>query len=146
MLATLQREQKKVHKITNGVSWSSLSTLLLPWLGTFFASFPFKIKSEIMSLVDSSLHSVEGWSACRMAVIYIRQYKHRRNADRHWCPEWDSNQWPPVLERATTLRGLDRKATVIDIKCTIKIMRGHYWNSLTMDFNKIRSTTYKKPG
>jgi hypothetical protein len=44
--------------------------------------------------------------------LHIEQYKHRINAHRHPCLEWDSN---PVFERAKTVDSLDREATVIGV-------------------------------
>jgi hypothetical protein len=45
--------------------------------------------------------------------LHTEQNKHRKNAHRHPCHEWDSN---PLFEREKGVRALDRAATVIGIK------------------------------
>jgi hypothetical protein len=53
-----------------------------PWNAPFHFSF---------LISDRRQDSSDGGSACRKAAAYTGQHKHRINADRHPCLEWDSN-------------------------------------------------------
>jgi hypothetical protein len=47
--------------------------------------------------------------------LHTEQHKHRINARKHPCLEWDSNLTIPAFERAKTIHFLDRAATVIGV-------------------------------
>jgi hypothetical protein len=64
-------------------------------------------------ILDSRWDSLYVGSTRRKAATYTEQRKHRINADKHPCLEWDSNP-QSVFEQAKTFHALDRETTVID--------------------------------
>jgi hypothetical protein len=51
----------------------------------------FRINLKTMDLTESCRTPWTGGSARLEAATYTGQHKHRRNADIHPCPDWNSN-------------------------------------------------------
>jgi hypothetical protein len=68
------------------------------------------VSLQLHNLIDGRWDSLDGGSAGLKGATYTGQHKHRINADRRPCLEWDSNL------RSQCLNGrrcaLDRMATV----------------------------------
>jgi hypothetical protein len=84
-------------------------------LGCFFS---FLIYTQTVGLLGREIRPLQG------RYLHTEQHKHRINARRHPCLEWDSN---PVFERAETVHALDRAATVISSELSGSIK---YWKIL----------------
>jgi hypothetical protein len=48
---------------------------------------------------------LDGGSARRKTATYTRKYKHRINADRHPCLEWDIMMWPKKNTKTQFMSG-----------------------------------------
>jgi hypothetical protein len=81
VIVTLQDSTTATTAIT-----SSFSSLIIRLSGLF----PFRINPEIMKTVVGRTFWTRD-KLCRKAATYAGQHKHRRNAERYRCLEWDSN-------------------------------------------------------
>jgi hypothetical protein len=73
-------------------------------LGRFFS---FLIHTQSIELIGGGLSPSQG------RYLHTEQHKHRTNAQRHPCLEWDSNHDPSVRAWTETVHALDRAATGI---------------------------------